>query len=81
MALELSPGGVTVNAICPGTIVTEMTRDCLNDPKVRADQLAKTRVGYFGEPSDIGAVVYLCSDAGKFIIGCVLMIDGGWTIT
>jgi len=82
MALELSPGGVTVNAICPGTIVTEMTRDRLNDPKVRADQLAKTRVGHFGEPSDIGAgVVYLCSDAGKFITGSVLMIDGGWTIT
>ena len=82
MALELSPGGVTVNVICPGTVVTEMTRERLEDPAIRSQQLAKSRVGRFGEPSDIGAgAVYLASEEGRFVTGSVLVIDGGWTIT
>ena len=82
MALELSPGGVTVNAICPGTTVTEMTRERLEDPAVRPLQLAKTRVGFFAEPADIAAgAAYLASDAARFVTGSVLTIDGGWTIT
>ena len=82
MALELSPGGVTVNVICPGTIVTEMTRERLEDPSVRLQQLAKSRVGRFGEPSDIGAgAVYLASEDARFVTGSVVVIDGGWTIT
>lgn len=82
MALELSPNGVTVNAICPGTVVTEMTRERLQDPTVRDQQLAKSRVGHFGEPADIGAgAVYLASEEARFVTGSVLVIDGGWTIT
>jgi len=82
MALELSPEGVTVNAICPGTVITEMTRVRLEDPNVRTQQLAKSRVGHFGEPADIGAgAVYLASDDARFVTGSVLVIDGGWTIT
>ena len=82
MALELSPGGVTVNAICPGTTVTEMTRERLEDPAVRTQQLAKSRVGFFAEPADIAAgAVYLASEEARFVTGSVLVIDGGWTIT
>ena len=81
MALELSPEGVTVNAICPGTVITDMIRDMLEDPHVRSVQLAKSRVGHFGEPSDIAAgVLYLVSEHSSFITGSVLVIDGGWTI-
>jgi 2-keto-3-deoxy-L-fuconate dehydrogenase len=81
MALELSPGGVTVNAICPGTVLTDMMRERLSDPAARAAQLAKSRVGRFGEPSDIAAgAVYLASPEASFATGTVLTIDGGWTI-
>jgi NAD(P)-dependent dehydrogenase (short-subunit alcohol dehydrogenase family) len=81
MALELAPGGVTVNAICPGTTLTEMMRPRLADPAIRAQQLAKNRVGFFGEPEDIAAgAVYLASPAARFVTGSVLTIDGGWTL-
>lgn len=81
MALELSPGGVTVNAVCPGTIVTDMVRDRLDDPQVRSAELKKSLVGRLGEPSDISAgILYLTSPHAAFITGSVLLIDGGWTI-
>ena len=82
MALELSPKGITVNAICPGTTVTEMTRERLEEEATKQANLAKTRVGFFAEPSDMAAgVVYLASDGARFVTGAVLPIDGGWTIT
>jgi 3-oxoacyl-[acyl-carrier protein] reductase len=81
MALELSPRGVTVNAVCPGTIVTDMTREMLSDPDVRRSQLQKCRTGRFGEPAEIAAaVVYLTSAGSDFVTGSVLLVDGGWTI-
>jgi len=81
MALDLSPHGVTVNAICPGPITTEMTRERFEDPTTRAQQLARARVGFFGEPSDIAAgAVYLASDDARFVTGSVLAIDAGWSI-
>jgi 3-oxoacyl-[acyl-carrier protein] reductase len=81
MALELSPGGITVNAICPGTTLTEMMAPRLKDPAVRAQQLAKSRVGFFGEPMDIAAgALYLASPEARFVTGTVLTIDGGWTL-
>lgn len=81
MALELSPGGITVNAICPGTTLTDMIKPRLADPAVRAQQLAKSKVGFFGEPEDIAAgAVYLASPAARFVTGTVLTIDGGWTL-
>ena len=81
MALELSPRGVTVNAVCPGTIVTDMTREMLSDPDVRRSQLQKCRTGRFGEAAEIAAaVVYLTSAGSDFVTGSVLVVDGGWTI-
>jgi len=81
MALELSPRGVTVNAVCPGAIVTDMTREMLNDPEVRRSQLQKCRTGRFGEAAEIAAaVVYLTSAGSDFVTGSVLVVDGGWTI-
>lgn len=81
MALELSPKGINVNAVCPGTIVTDMTRGILSDSAVHEEQLTRTRVGRFGDASEIAlAVLYLCSAGSGFVTGSVLVIDGGWTI-
>jgi NAD(P)-dependent dehydrogenase (short-subunit alcohol dehydrogenase family) len=82
MALELSPGGVTVNVVCPGTVETEITREPLNDPEISAHFLSKSVVGRFGYPADIAAgLVYLASDEAEFVTGSVLTIDGGWSIS
>jgi 3-oxoacyl-[acyl-carrier protein] reductase len=82
MALELSPRGITVNAICPGTIVSEMTEAQLSDAKERAYLLSRSLVGRIGEPADVAAgAVYLASEEAGFVTGAILAIDGGWTIS
>jgi len=82
LATEMSPRGVRVNAIAPGWIETEMVRQAMaGDPTRKQRVLARTPMGRFGEPSDIGAAaVYLCSPAAKFVTGAVLPVDGGASI-
>lgn len=82
LATEVSPGGVRVNAIAPGWIETDMThRAMARDPARKRRILARTPLGRFGEPEDIGAAaVYLCSPAAKFVTGAVLPVDGGVSV-
>jgi gluconate 5-dehydrogenase len=82
LATELSPQGVRVNAIAPGWIETDMSRQAMNgDPERRKKILSRTPLARFGDPDDIGqAAVYLCSPAAKFITGVVLPVDGGVSI-
>jgi gluconate 5-dehydrogenase len=82
LATEVSPRGVRVNAIAPGWIETDMVRGALaGDPARKRRILARTPLGRFGEPDDIGAAaVYLCSPAAKFVTGAVLPVDGGASI-
>ncbi|MDB5733697.1 MAG: 2-deoxy-D-gluconate 3-dehydrogenase [Alphaproteobacteria bacterium] len=71
---------IRVNAIAPGWIETDLTR-AAQDDKARSDAiLARTPQGRWGRPDDIGgAVVFLCSDAARFITGTILPIDGGYS--
>jgi NAD(P)-dependent dehydrogenase (short-subunit alcohol dehydrogenase family) len=82
LATEVSPFGVRVNAIAPGWIETDMTRKAMaNDAARKRRILARTPLGRFGEPDDIGAAaVYLCSPAAKFVTGVLLPVDGGVSI-
>jgi gluconate 5-dehydrogenase len=82
LATEVSPSGVRVNAIAPGWIETNMTRQAMaGDPARKRRILARTPLGRFGEPDDVGAAaVYLCSPAAKFVTGAVLPVDGGVSI-
>jgi NAD(P)-dependent dehydrogenase (short-subunit alcohol dehydrogenase family) len=82
LATELSPHGVRVNAIAPGWIETAMSRGAMKgDPEREKKILARTPMGRFGAPDDIGmAAVYLCSPAAKFVTGVVLPVDGGASI-
>jgi gluconate 5-dehydrogenase len=82
LASELSPQGVRVNAIAPGWIMTDMSRQALqNDPSRQQKILSRTPMGAFGLAEDVGmAAVYLCSPAAKFITGIVLPVDGGASI-
>ena len=79
VALEAAPRGIRVNAIAPGWISTELTRGLTGDEARSAAILARTPMKRWGEPADIGgSIVYLCSDAARFVTGIVLPIDGGY---
>jgi 3-oxoacyl-[acyl-carrier protein] reductase len=76
LARELASRGITVNAIAPGLIETDMT-GVLPD-EVRQAILQKVPLGKLGQPDDIaGAVAYLASAEAKYITGQVLTVDGG----
>ena len=76
LARELASRGITVNAVAPGLIETDMTT-VLSD-EIRQGILQKIPLGKLGEPEDIaGAVAYLASAEAKYITGQVLTVDGG----
>jgi 3-oxoacyl-[acyl-carrier protein] reductase len=76
LARELASRGITVNAVAPGLIETDMTT-VLSD-EVRQAILQKVPMGKLGEPEDIAAAVaYLASAEAKYITGQVLTVDGG----
>jgi NAD(P)-dependent dehydrogenase (short-subunit alcohol dehydrogenase family) len=82
MAVELSPLGIRVNAIAPGFIYSEMTAKALDsDPERKAKVFGRTPMGKMGYPEDIAeAAWFLAGDAGKYITGVVLPVDGGNSI-
>lgn len=76
---EWAAMGVNVNAIAPGYVSTDNTEALREDP-VRSQQiLARIPAGRWGEPDDfIGPVVFLASDASRYVHGEILVVDGGW---
>jgi 2-deoxy-D-gluconate 3-dehydrogenase len=79
LANEWAAMGVNVNAIAPGYIETDNTEALRNDPERNKAILARIPAGRWGRPEDFkGAAVYLASDAGAYVHGTVLIVDGGW---
>ncbi len=76
VARELAPDGVTVNALCPGPILTRALTTS-TDPVV-AESMAQIPVGFVGEPEDVAAMAaLLASDEGRFITGQSIVVNGG----
>ena len=76
IAKELAPRGITVNAIAPGFIETDMT--AVLDDKVRQEVLGRVPLGRFGAPDDIAhAAVFLAMEPTGYVTGQVLTVDGG----
>ncbi len=77
-AQELAPHGITVNAIAPGPIETDLVR-AMHTERTRAGWLREVPMGRYGEPEDVAAAAaYLVSDAAGYVTGHVLAVDGGF---
>ena len=72
--------GLRVNNLAPGFIETEITQDVINHPRVQEWILRNTLLPRHGQPADFdGALLLLASDAGRYITGQTIGVDGGWT--
>ncbi|HVD48023.1 MAG TPA: glucose 1-dehydrogenase [Candidatus Limnocylindria bacterium] len=81
VAAELAPYGINVNAVAPGTIMTDLTLRVLNTEEKMARASAKIPLGRLGKPEDmVGPVLFLCSDESSYVTGHVLVVDGGWLL-
>lgn len=76
LAKELGSRGITVNAVAPGFIETEMTEDLPEEIKKKMQE--SIPLGHFGQSEDIAAAVsFLASEGAAYITGQVLGVDGG----
>ena len=81
LALELTPQGVNVNAICPGAIDTDMVKGVKEGGQL-AQVLARIPKGRLGQPEEIASLaVFLASEESDYISGAAIVIDGGWLTT
>ena len=80
MAIDLGPFGITVNGIGPGYFKTELTQKLVDDPTFSAWLINRTPSRRWGDVDDLApAAVFLASDAGRFVNGHILYVDGGVT--
>lgn len=80
LAREQAPEGVRVNCVRPGAILTEITRNWMEDhPEYLTSVMERTPLGHPGEEDDIAnATLFLLSDEAKYITGAILDVSGGW---
>jgi NAD(P)-dependent dehydrogenase (short-subunit alcohol dehydrogenase family) len=80
LGLQWARKGVRVNAICPGWFQTEMIEDLTSTENGSSFITTNTPMMRVGNVNEIdGAVLLLASDAGSFMTGSIVMVDGGWT--
>ncbi len=78
LALQLAADGITVNNVAPGVIYTDRNMEVLSNPEYAEAVTASIPLGYYGDKDDLsGTVLLLCSDAGRYITGQSIYVDGG----
>ncbi len=77
LSRELGRRGITVNAVAPGVILTEMGKSIPEE--IKNEMLKNIPLNKFGDPEDVAdTITYLSSDMAKYITGQVIHINGGW---
>lgn len=78
MALALAPHGIRVNAIGPGSIMTDILKSVASDEEARRKILSRTPLGRIGDPAEIASIAaFLASDDASYITGQTIYADGG----
>ncbi|MDB5388870.1 MAG: 3-oxoacyl-ACP reductase [Planctomycetaceae bacterium] len=79
-ALDLGPFGITVNCICPGPFLTDLPGKILS-PEEKATFASRTALNRWGDPKELaGTALLLASDAGSYITGTAITVDGGTVV-
>ena len=77
-SIALAPHGIRVNAIGPGSIMTDMLKGVVNDKAAMAQVMSRTPMGRVGKPSEIASIaVFLASDDASYVTGQTIYADGG----
>jgi NAD(P)-dependent dehydrogenase (short-subunit alcohol dehydrogenase family) len=80
LAVEWAEAGVTVNAVAPTFVETELTRAALADPAFRADVLQRLPLGRLGTLDEVTeTVMFMVAPGASLVTGAILAVDGGWT--
>ena len=78
---QVASEGITVNNLCPGVFYTDRNKECLADPVYGSRVTAAIPMHDYAMPEDAaGAALLLASDAGRYITGATIMVDGGLSI-
>ena len=81
LAIELAPHNITVNAVCPGPVLTDMLLEAVPDAEGREELAASAPLGRVGRAEDIvGAVLYLASEESDWCTGQAIVVDGGLSV-
>ena len=81
IARQVAKEGITVNNLCPGVFFTDRNRDCLADPAYAKKVTDAIPLHDYALPEDAaGAALLLASDAGRYITGATIMVDGGLSL-
>jgi glucose 1-dehydrogenase len=78
MALSLAPHGIRVNAIGPGSIMTDILKSIATDKEAKRRLLSRTPLGRIGEPDEVAAIAaFLACDDSSYVTGETIYVDGG----
>jgi NAD(P)-dependent dehydrogenase (short-subunit alcohol dehydrogenase family) len=79
-ALEYAPRGIRINAVCPGTIETQMVTEMIAKGELSVPDAANQPIGRLGRADEIAAaVLWLSSPGASLVVGVALPVDGGYT--
>jgi len=80
LACAYAADGVRVNAVAPGWVITDLSKGARENEERNAMILARTPMGRWAQPDEIAdPVLFLCSEAARFMTGTVMLVDGGFT--
>jgi NAD(P)-dependent dehydrogenase (short-subunit alcohol dehydrogenase family) len=80
LACAYAADGIRVNAVAPGWTLTELSRGARENPERNAHISSRIPLGRWAEPAEIAdPILFLCSDAARYMTGTVMTVDGGYT--